>query len=103
MGQSVSRGIVAAMFACACLGAAAATHEELAAQLAKLFPPGTVTDEQFVRSSVFEVRTLKYRELTKDLQLTDFRACGCARLHRWYSFACRRYRSRRPDRWNRNC
>jgi hypothetical protein len=49
----------------------AASREELAAQLAKLFPPGTVTDEQLVRSGMFELRTLKYRELSKDLQLTD--------------------------------
>lgn len=68
---SIVGGIAATLLTCAGLCADSPSRDELAAKLAKAFPPGTFTDEQVVRANVFEVTTLNYRELSRDLALTD--------------------------------
>jgi hypothetical protein len=69
--QRLIAGIAAAFFACVGLCADVPTRDDLVEGLAKLIPPETVTDEQLVRAGIFDVKTLKYRELSKDLRPTD--------------------------------
>jgi hypothetical protein len=69
--QRLIAGTAAAFFACVSLCADIPTHDDLVQKLAKVIPPGTVTDERVVRADIFDVKTMKYRELSKELQLTD--------------------------------
>ena len=69
--QRLIAGIAAAFFACVGLCADVPSHDDLVEMLAKVIPPGTVTDEHVVRADIFDVKTMKYRELSKELQLTD--------------------------------